>query len=309
MTRDCALYSRRHARGLTLVELMVALTLGLVVVGVVLANYLSARQAQRTSVALSRMTEDATAAFSVMRRYVSMAGYSTVDNATETGLSRAFAGRAVFGCSHGFANPLARDISGLSCTASNGTERPDALAVVYQATLANSLPGRRPGGPQEPTDLMGQVLHASTTPPYLAQARFLVINNGLHIAGNGGTTTPPAAGANLPAAGELLGNVADMRVWFGLSGVNGNGRPDQIVNRYVEAANIGAVTQADWRTVTAVRVCLLMVSEEPVFDTPTPYYPCQAATNTAAANTVTPGDRRLYRAYTTTIHLPNRLGG
>lgn len=309
MTRACTFGSRRQARGLTLVELMVALTLGLVVVGVVLANYLSARQAQRTSVALSRMTEDATAAFSVMRRYVAMAGYSTVDNATPTGLSRAYTGQAVFGCSHGFVNALAREVTDLTCTAADGTERPDALAVVYQATLANSLPGRRTGGPQEPTDLMGQVLHASTAPPYLAQARFLVSNNGLQIAGNGGTTTPPAAGANLPAAGELLGNVVDMRVWYGLSSVNANGRPDQIVNRYVEATDIGAVTQADWRTVTAVRVCLLMVSEGAVFDAPTPYYPCQAATNAAAANTVTPGDRRLYRAYTTTIHLPNRLGG
>lgn len=300
----------RSARGLTLIELMVALALGLVVIGVVAANYLSARQAQRTAVALSRMTEDATAAFSVMRRYVAMAGYSTVTSAAGTGLGRAYTGRAIFGCNHGFANATARHIDNLSCSgpAPGHAARPDALVVVYQATLANALPGRRAGGAPEPTDLLGQVLHPTSAPPYLAQARFTIVNNGLHVAGNGGTITPPPAA--LPSSQELMPNVLDMQIWYGLSGVDASGRPDQAVNRYVDADAIGDIAQADWRTVAAVRVCLLMVSEEQVLDAPTPYYPCSAATSDAAdPELVTPGDRRLYRAYTTTIHIPNRLGG
>lgn len=299
---------RRNLRGLTLIELMVSLALGLVVMGVVAANYLSSRQAQRTTVALSRMTEDATAAFSLMRRYVAMAGYSTVTSTTETQLGRAYTGQAVFGCSHGFANATARDIGNLTCTAPAATALPDGLAVAYQATLANALPGRRAGGAPEPTDVLGQVLHPGSSPPYLAQARFTIVGSGLHVAGNGGTTTPPPAA--LPASQELMPNVLDMRVWFGLSGLNASGAPAQVVNRYVEAADIGAAAQPDWRAVTAVRVCLLMVSEEQVLDAPTPYFACDAATDNATTPVTTlPTDRRLYRAYTTTIHIPNRIGG
>lgn len=294
---------------------MVALALGLLVVGVVFANYLGSRQAQRTSTALGQMTEDANLAFNLMRRYISLAGYSDVTGIDGTGLTRSYTGKSVFGCNNGFTSNVTRGIDQLSCSNSN-TPKPDAISVTYQANASNSLMGGRKASPNtpEPRDALGQFLYLGSAgqPHYMAEARFMVDANGQFlVAGNGGgsdsSNQAPSLATAISAGEALFANVVDMRIWYGLSGTN-SGKPDQIVNRYVEAQDIGAVTQSAWHNVTAVRVCLLLSSATEVLEGTTPYYGCDAQVAAQPALT-TPADRRLYKAFTTTIYIPNRLGG
>ncbi len=54
-----------------------------------------------------------------------------------------------------------------------------------------------------------------------------------------------------------------------------------------------------WAAVKSVRVCVLVRSAAPVFDTPARYVDCQGTV-------VLPTDRRMRRAYTTTLLLRNR---
>ncbi len=66
--------SRSRVRGFSLVELMVALVLGLIIVGGVISIFLSNQQAARANEGLARLQENARVAFELMARDVRQAG-------------------------------------------------------------------------------------------------------------------------------------------------------------------------------------------------------------------------------------------
>lgn len=65
----------RKQRGLTLVELMIAMTIGLLLLGGITSIMISSRQTYRVNEALSRMQDNARFAFQVLSRDIRMAGY------------------------------------------------------------------------------------------------------------------------------------------------------------------------------------------------------------------------------------------
>ena len=60
--------SKRKQRGFSLVELMIALVLGLMVIGGVTSVFLSNKQSFRTNTALSQVQENSRIAFELMAR-------------------------------------------------------------------------------------------------------------------------------------------------------------------------------------------------------------------------------------------------
>lgn len=83
---------KQNHQGFTLVELMIAITLGFIVVGAVGSLYLSARQSFRTTDNMSRMQENARLAIETLARDVRMAGYvgcGNLQNATVTTIANA----------------------------------------------------------------------------------------------------------------------------------------------------------------------------------------------------------------------------
>lgn len=76
------LHSSRRQLGLTLVELMVALVLGLVVIGAVVNLFLTNRQTYRTTENLARMQENLRFAFELMARDVREAGATACGSTT-----------------------------------------------------------------------------------------------------------------------------------------------------------------------------------------------------------------------------------
>lgn len=68
--------SRKRQRGLTLVEILVALTIGLVLLAGIIQIFISSKQTYRTQDALSRVQENARFAFELLGRDVRMAGFS-----------------------------------------------------------------------------------------------------------------------------------------------------------------------------------------------------------------------------------------
>lgn len=65
----------RKQRGLTLVELMIAMTIGLLLLGGITSIMISSRQTYRVNEALSRMQDNSRYAFQVLSRDIRMAGY------------------------------------------------------------------------------------------------------------------------------------------------------------------------------------------------------------------------------------------
>lgn len=71
---------RRHMRGFTLIELMVAMLLGLIVVGGVISVFLAGQQTYRTNEALGEVEDNSRTAFELLARDLRGAGLTGCDN-------------------------------------------------------------------------------------------------------------------------------------------------------------------------------------------------------------------------------------
>jgi type IV pilus assembly protein PilW len=288
------------AAGFSLVELLVSLALGLGVVAALLSAYLASGRSSRQAQAMAQITEDAGAAMQVLRQALAMAGYSrplAVDGdghfvkLLHTGLGAA--NQELVGCDGGTFVNLAVAIDALRCSAARAGA-PDALALVFEADVSNSVLSSA----GVPLDCLGNSL--ATIDPgsgypvyYLAYSRFYVATS---------DASPRDAlfcrGAGAAGGQALVENIANLQFTYGVAGPSDT----QQVVKYVAAPPLVGPAAADWPLVRAVRVCVVVASADEVMDTPTPYYGCDLARETR----MTPADRRLYRAFTTTVVLNNR---
>lgn len=306
--------SPQALRGLSLVELMISMVIGLVVIGVVFANYLNSGVGNKSGTALSQMSEDATVALNYLRKQITQAGYSGAYQLKADGtLDRAYAGPGLFGCDGNFSNPKTGLITELSCAGSGAS---DSIAVAYEADARNSVlrNGTQPG------DCVGTgiaLTPAGTGPAYyLAESRLYIgagSQSSLTCQGNGLQAALPAAGnpTALGVAQPLVDNIVRLRIRYGLADSTvPSARPGRPI-RFVKAADVGAAAAAGWRDVSAVRVCVVVRSENEVLDAITPYYGCDAIESSEtdpAKLLTTPPDRRMYRAFSTTVMIQNKLG-
>lgn len=275
----------RRSRGFTLIELMVSVTIGLIVVLTLMAAFLGSGIGGRHTSALGQMTEDASLSLNIMRTQVAMAGYGSI-----TGVAAGVATRTVtpdqgvFGCDNGFDDVTVNDYLTLTCKDAVG---PDAMTVRYEADEWNAI-AVASGPATVPTDCEGNAI----TPAggvAISESRFFISNNQLMCRGNG------AAGGSGTA---MVGNVQDLAVTYGVASATA---PDRVVT-YVAATTIGETPPLNWDRVLSVRICVVVRSEREVNEFVSPYFDC-------AGTSVTPTDRRMYRAFTTTIVLPNRAKG
>src|SRR5690349_21027647 len=76
--------SRRHSKGMTLVELMVAMVLGLVIIGGVIGVMLANKRSYSTNQGLAQVQETARTAFELMARDIRQAGGNGCDSPART---------------------------------------------------------------------------------------------------------------------------------------------------------------------------------------------------------------------------------
>jgi type IV pilus assembly protein PilW len=273
------LFPRMKERGLTLVELLIALALGLVVVLVVGQIYLSGRQSYRTQTGFGGMQENGRFALFFLQRDIRMAGFPR-----DIG-----PGGALSGSLSGF-NP--------TLTTDGGTGGSDQIEVQYNSfgTVPASLDS-------VPADLQAQVTDNNTFAnsgrdclgnPAGATVinRYWVANGDLMCEGNGDVGTPR----------PIISGVESMQILYGV-----DTDADLAPNVYRRA---DLVTAAEWPAVVAVRVGLLLNSQEPVYESPdtTWYAVLDAAPVQATDITATPLDERRFarRVFVTTIMIRNR---
>lgn len=305
----------RRIKGLTLVELLVSLTIGIVLMLAVIGAYLGSVTASGSAQAQSRMNEDAQAALSILTQHIRMTGNNPKqpNYAATSPRNPAFgtATWAIRGCEGMFTNITATvTISNLVCGAAGGA----SLAVAYEADRYNTV-----AAGASATDCLGQALpivtasvsawNSPTVQPTtvtftVAENRFYIDSSSatsapsLYCKGNGGATPQP-----------LVENIEDMQITYGVAPSTAG--TTLTVAGYLAAPEILTATglvglpndQARWAKVATVRVCLIVRSDQPAAPT------AESARYNKCDGTLerNPPDLRLRRAYSTTIVLRNRI--
>ena len=296
---------RRAQRGISLIESMLSVAIGLVVVGALLVAYLGSGQASRSQSALSRMNQDAQFALTLLGRELQLAGFSqplALANVAPNGQPPLLAfvpglgaQLPVFACDGGFVNAAILPAVGpLQCAAGGQA----ALAVAYEADTSNTV-ARGAAGALNPTDCLGGQIN---NPGGIAIAL-----NRYYIA-QGPANRPElyCASGNTGQSQPLVQDVEGMDLWWGIQSA---ASPRQVA-RYVKAGTdaatadtINALGAAEWANVISVRVCLLLRSTDPVLvagEDSLQYMDCNGVVQTS-------NDGRLRRAYFSTSSLRARI--
>jgi len=297
-------------RGFSLVELMIALAIGLLIMASVVTIYVNASRTSNTSAIESQMNEDGLIALNLIQQQIRMAGYSNfVDPTTATALN--FTGAGVRGCSASAFYPNASvaqmftAIADSDCAAASTYG--DGIIVRYEADTSNTVPTA--GG--APTNCL---MNGAYTAVNSAAATYYIAENRYYVAGSNPSSLRCSAGsgditnaANLPQTQPILDNVDQMVLSYGIAATNA--ATDTQIVTYMKAADIDSTFAADpvdkrWGRVISVKVCLLMRSSDPMKDiaATATYRDCNGTVQTLA----TP-DGYLRRAFMTTATLRNRL--
>lgn len=283
--------SIQKMHGLSLIELMVSMVISLFLIGGLTSVYISTRAADKVRVEISEMEENARTALLAIRGIVSHAGYPSVYN-------------------HPFEEPFyagAGNIPNPSCrsggtqdklikteyildekTRNSTTKKRDTLVAVFMADNPD-MPGALPG--LLTSDCMSSTITAQCssdplngmyTPTESKIYNYLYISDrtSLNCMGSLGTSQPIAE------------NIENMQFLYGVSA------GDDMT--YKNADDV--TTDNDWGNVVSVQVGILVRSQREVLDT------YEVKTFVLLDETIeTSNDRRIYKAYTTTVVLPNRM--
>ena len=281
----------RKMSGVTLIELLISLVIGMVVVVAVLVSFVDSGKVSRFQTAVGQMNQDAQVALNLLTREVQMAGYISP--------GKTLGAPAIFGCdgtsgSVPFSSPKAA--GAMTCGAATGTTI-SAIEVVYEADEKTTVPQ---GVAKTPSDCLGTGITVSGG-IYITRNRYYVATSSsgrkeLHCASPAGVSG---------VAQPLIENVEDMQLWYG---VTTTAAPTQVI-RYAKAGKdastantVNAQGAAEWNNVMSVRICLLMRSAEPILtgeDTLT-YLDCDSVSKTSA-------DKYLRRAYFTTATVRTKM--
>lgn len=306
-----------HQRGFGLVELMVAITLGFIVVAAVGYLYLGSRQAFRSSDNMARMQENARYALDTMSRDIRMAGYvgcanlSTVTPVSVAPAPAMTAADAISGWDTGSGPGTTGDAIQVMAAVSGGVQLTAALPAATAEVKIHSNPfGFKPNdilaltgcnnvdlvkasavagaGPTTITHLGARLGAYAATDMVMKVEQYAYFISGMGLMRsslNEGTA-------------ELIDGIQDMQILYGVdTDATADGTPDVYQN---------ATAIADWRRVVSVRISLLMASQDDNV-VPSPQTYSFDTDDDGAPNSIVAADRRLYQVFTTTVGIRNRL--
>jgi type IV pilus assembly protein PilW len=221
---------RQCARGHTLLELVIAMALGLVVTAAAVSLYTTQRRAFEYASNAMRIREAGLTALTLIGQQLQMAGFTPADNVRYDGPP------PLFGCSGG--RPTGADDS-LACTKlSNGS---DGVVVRYVGDSVSTWQSTS----GQATDCLGQSVTATTAVP--ADQGVLIVNR--YFANLSGSTGEPElycqGNGNGASAQPLVEGVESLRVKYWLAGAQ-----DPIA--------ASALSADQWAAVVAVDLCVLV---------------------------------------------------
>ncbi len=269
-------------KGLTLIEMLVALTLGLFVIASILQIFASTKQAYLLEEQNSRLQENGRFALDFLSRYIRMAGYRenrpvTTDTRLPLPQDAAFPTAGVFTGGNG------------QVLAGSDNNDPNSNNI--------SITFRYQGSSDGVIDCFGrQVLNNQmvTNTFFLAPTDSNNPANDMSLRCQS-TISAPAGGAPGPSTQPLVPGIADMQILYGVQVNTGGG----ILEQYMNATNLNAQPNL-WNNVVRVRIALLLQSDNSITTQPQTYrFPPWNTVNTTAT------DLRLRRVLSMTINIRN----
>ena len=290
----------RSQRGLTLVELMVALVLSLLVVVAAYASLTVARQGFGSVSGASQLRDNARFATAVIEQLAMQAGYKNDYNATYMQASSGIGGFNMSGSSD-VANFVSGNSNASLPSGGQAINGSDILTLRYMVSKVSDADGRADqaminclGSPEKSTSLM-------------AESR-------LYVALSNGEPTLMCqyqTSANTYSTGEpLIEGVEVFQVLYGLndtSDANTNTVDATTPNfAYKSASEI--TTDAQWRKVRSLRIGMVLRSNDGVASTreSQDYWPLGRAVGDTYKFT-SPQDARVRQVVTFTVQLRNNL--
>lgn len=297
--------------GMSLVELMISITLGLVVVGSILSVYLSTARSSQQNIALARMNEDAAIAMAFIGNYLRVTGYSppqilvTAASVVSSGIEQSVVDRnltqtSIRACDNGFTDPtVAFDLLTCSATIAPGKS---ALALRFEGDTDDTQ-----GDGTNPGDCLSKPVSVETVSSMNPELNYKLIDNRIFLANNDNSGAPELncignGGVTAISPQALVESVESMFLRFGLADVAGN----KLVTSYLTQtqleptnATVGT-TKSRWGRVISVKVCLVMRSQNPVPEGGGNYIDCDGLAQTSS-------DKFLRRSFTNTYTLRNRV--
>ncbi len=289
-------YLTHHARngqsGYTLLELLIAMSLGLFLVTALLQVLLGNRVAFRVQEDLSRVQEDGRFAIAVINKTISMTGYredATTDMASQFSAYTTPSSPSVpppISFSSGESISGTDDNPGGS---SDGVlDGSNTIALRYRGATDNST-----------RDCLDRVISSG----FIATNRFYI--NDDNTLSCRSDIFDPGTGTNNTLTRPLIDNVEDMQIRYGMNtdgAVSSNVTAHCYLNAGTTLGSGNDCTTLNYGRVVSARISMLLKSEN---DRLTPDGSFQ--TYAFDDNTVTASDNYLYRVITTTVAIRNSI--
>lgn len=319
------LHGHRRPNGMTLIELLVAMVVGLLIVLAATSALLAARRGFTTVDSASQLRDNARFAASLIQRLAVQAGYRDVTNAATKRSATVATAANPLPYVFGFDNALASRTS-----LDNGSPRPtnsfgDVLVLRFQPTETFPGSGKADSGMIDcggkPADTPANQRDDARTSVFFVD----MSNDGQPALKcyRSDTGSPP-----FDTAATLIRGVENFQVLYGVDGVvpntainpaNTNLRPDTVPDSYISAdqftvAGDAAATRANWRRVRSLRIGLVLRSDaastqkseaRTVFPLGSASF---ASTEDDGTQYLAPADGRLRQVVTFTVHLRNDQG-
>lgn len=311
----------RKQKGMTIIEIMVAMVIMMVVLAAILLNVSSSTKSGRLQQSLSQMMEDGQIALNTIARGVRNAGYEEFTEVPDPLKDRPRLRNSVtlldspylLGCQGAnVSTTVSSSVAnwGASCPAV-GTGS-DSIALRYQGGQLQQIPiGSVSATDLDPRDCSGEKVTGSANELTRADgSTIMIVDNRFYISGN--TLMCWGNGKNAPT--ELVSNIEQMKLWYGVaervkdSGgfvttakvTSGYMTASQVASSFPNETVSGTEGYDRWNRVTSVRVCVLVRSREPVSSAPSFTF-----TDCDGVAQPDPGDGFLRRAMFTTVEIPN----
>jgi len=272
--------NKNSQRGLSLIELLIAMVIGLFLLTGIASSYLSSKNSSNKRDELTKLEDNGRLALEVLSQAIEHTGYTPINA--------------------GILNPpfVTDDVQVVSaaCGAGNSVESTGIFAtrITKDDVAGDAITVMYNGDNRVFTDCSGGELPLGcrVAPPGAAagtSSAMTRIYNAFYLQG----TELRCAGSRDANVQVIADGIENIQYLYGLNTIGDDG-----VDKYVNASNVGAF----WNNVVSVQIAILVRSEKPVKAQK------EQITYTLLDQTVTANDDRFQRAvFTTTIRIRNTL--